>query len=64
MKGIMLFVALLLVAGTAPAEPLKIGDLVPEVTVMNQDGQPVTLSDLKGKWVVLYFYPKDDTPAV
>ena len=30
---------------------------------MNQDGKKVSLKDLKGQWIVLYFYPKDDTPG-
>lgn len=35
----------------------------PDFTLKDQDGQPVSLRDLRGKWVVLYFYPKDDTPG-
>lgn len=31
--------------------------------VLNQDGEEVSLDDFKGKWVVLYFYPKDNTPG-
>jgi peroxiredoxin Q/BCP len=42
---------------------LKIGDIAPDFTVNDQHGQPVTLSSFKGKKVVLYFYPKDDTPG-
>src|ERR1700678_2079212 len=44
------------------------GDVVPQTgteapgfTLPSQDGKPVTLKDLRGKWVVLYFYPKDGT---
>ena len=40
---------------------LKVGDKAPDFTVNDQDGNPVKLSDLKGKKVVLYFYPKDMT---
>jgi thioredoxin-dependent peroxiredoxin len=36
-------------------------ELAPDFTMMDQDGQPVRLSDLRGQKVVLYFYPKDDT---
>lgn len=32
-------------------------------TLPDQDGKPVSLSDLQGRWIVLYFYPKDDTPG-
>jgi Peroxiredoxin len=42
---------------------LKIGDKAPDFTVNDQDGNPVKLSDFKGKKVVLYFYPKDMTPG-
>lgn len=42
---------------------LKIGDKAPDFTVNDQDGNPVKLSDFRGKKVVLYFYPKDQTPG-
>lgn len=42
---------------------LKVGDPAPDFSVNDQDGKQVTLSDLKGKKVVLYFYPKDNTPG-
>jgi len=42
---------------------LKEGDSAPDFTTKNQNGDEVKLSDLKGKRVVLYFYPKDDTPG-
>lgn len=35
----------------------------PEFNLLDQDGKSVKLSDYKGRWVVLYFYPKDDTPG-
>jgi peroxiredoxin Q/BCP len=40
---------------------LKENDVAPEFTVPDQDGKPVSLSDFRGRKVVLYFYPKDDT---
>ena len=40
---------------------LKPGDKAPDFTAENQNGETVKLSDYKGKKVVLYFYPKDDT---
>jgi peroxiredoxin Q/BCP len=42
---------------------LKVGQKAPDFTVMDDKGQKVKLADLKGKKVVLYFYPKDDTPG-
>ena len=42
---------------------LKAGDIAPDFSVNDQDGNPVKLSDFKGKKLVLYFYPKDNTPG-
>ncbi len=42
---------------------LKVGDVAPDFSVNDQQGDPVKLSDFKGKKVVLYFYPKDNTPG-
>ncbi|MFD2573056.1 thioredoxin-dependent thiol peroxidase [Spirosoma soli] len=42
---------------------LSIGDPAPDFTSTDQNGQPIKLSDYRGKKVVLYFYPKDDTPG-
>jgi len=43
----------------APAE----GSSAPDFTLPSQDGSNVSLKDYRGKWVVLYFYPKDQTPG-
>ncbi len=42
---------------------LKAGDKAPDFSVNDQNGNPVSLSDFKGQKVVLYFYPKDNTPG-
>ena len=42
---------------------MEIGDIAPDITVPNQDGQPVSLKDFRGKPVVLFFFPKADTPG-
>jgi len=42
---------------------LKVGDKAPDFTSTDQNGKSVSLSDFKGKKVVLYFYPKDNTPT-
>ena len=42
---------------------LQVGDVAPDFEVKNQHGEPVKLSDFRGRKVVLYFYPKDDTPG-
>lgn len=42
---------------------LEAGDKAPEIESIDQDGNPIKLSDFKGKKIVLYFYPKDNTPG-
>lgn len=42
---------------------LKEGDNAPEFTGLNQDAKEIKLSDFRGKKVILYFYPKDNTPG-
>ena len=43
------------------ADPPAVGTQAPEFTLPTQEGNPVSLKDFHGKWVVLYFYPKDMT---
>jgi peroxiredoxin Q/BCP len=59
MKTVALLIAssLVLAAAEVPAEGTK----APDFTLKSQDGTPISLHDFKGKWVVLYFYPKDQT---
>ena len=53
--------------GRAPAAtlaPMVIeGDQAPDFTLPDQDGNPVSLRDLRGSWAVVYFYPRADTPG-
>ena len=42
---------------------LKIGDMAPDFTLTTDGGGSISLKELKGKTVVLYFYPRDDTPG-
>lgn len=42
---------------------LNVGDMAPDFELMSDTGEPVRLSQLRGKKVILYFYPKDDTPG-
>lgn len=42
---------------------LTIGDKAPEISGVDQDGNPISLSNFKGKKLILYFYPKDSTPG-
>jgi peroxiredoxin Q/BCP len=71
LKAVVLTSSLALIAAAVCMLPLKrvhaagdlaaIGTAAPNFTLPNQENQPVSLSDYKGKWVVLYFYPKDQT---
>lgn len=58
LKGI--FTALL---STITAQAISVGTLAPTFTAKNQEGKSVNLSDFAGKPVLLYFYPKDETPG-
>jgi len=42
---------------------LETGTKAPQFCIPNQDEVEICLRDLKGKWIVLYFYPKDNTPG-
>jgi len=42
---------------------LETGKAFPNFALQNQDGKTVKLSDFAGRWLVVYFYPKDDTPG-
>ncbi len=41
----------------------KVGSLAPDFSLPDQEGKMHSLKDAKGKWTLLYFYPKDDTPG-
>src|SRR2546429_2857892 len=62
MKVIIAATVLLLTLSTGMAQTLpQAGAVAPAVTLPSNDGRQVSLNDYKGKWVVLYFYPKDFT---
>jgi peroxiredoxin Q/BCP len=42
---------------------LQAGQTAPDFSIFDQHESPVSLSDFSGQWVILYFYPKDDTPG-
>jgi thioredoxin-dependent peroxiredoxin len=58
--GLAVAVALLVVVAGAAEAPTA-GTKAPDFTLKSQEGNTVSLHDFKGKWVVLYFYPKDFT---
>lgn len=43
--------------------PITVGESAPDFTLPGSDGTSHSLSDFRGQWVVIYFYPKDDTPG-
>jgi len=55
--------ALLAAAGVAFAGTPTVGQPAPAFKLQDQDGKWHSLADYKGKWVAIYFYPKDDTPG-
>ena len=59
--GALAIASFLKARSSAPAPGA--GSSAPDFTLNSQEGQPVTLRDYRGKWVVLYFYPKDFTPG-
>jgi peroxiredoxin Q/BCP len=59
---VLLAGAALTIRGMADDTPLpQAGQMAPNFTLPSQDGSPISLDSLRGKWVVLYFYPKDMT---
>ncbi len=57
-----LFTAIVLTVSAAEDAP-QVGQQAPEFTLPSQDGTNISLKDFRGKYVVLYFYPKDNTPG-
>ena len=54
-----------LVTVRAADEPMpSVGQMAPTFSLPSQDGNQVSLDSFRGKWVVLYFYPKDMTPGL
>lgn len=64
MKAIIILYCLVISAFSASAQvKLKAGDKAPDFSGQDQDGNPLSLQQYKGKKVILYFYPKDNTPG-
>ena len=58
-----IFVALLLPISLASLAQIKVGSKAPNINLSDQNSIQHQLSDYEGSWVILYFYPKDDTPG-
>ena len=63
MFGFMMAVLLATQTVSAKQTTLKVGDAAPQFKLPGHDGKTYTLEEFKGKKVVLYFYPKDETPG-
>jgi len=67
MSAVLIFLAQPMIhapALHADDQPIPaVGTMAPDFTLPSQEGTPVSLHSLRGKWVVLYFYPKDQTPG-
>ena len=56
-------IAFLLALSSSSIAGLKVGDKAPNFALQDQNDITHNLSDYEGQWIVLYFYPKDDTPG-
>jgi thioredoxin-dependent peroxiredoxin len=72
MNGLLdgLFIVMVVIAAGIAAwfyylkrAPLQPGQLAPDFRLSDQHGRILTLADFRGRWLALYFYPKDDTPG-
>lgn len=59
----MIFMGILSMFSSGDTKELKLGEAAPLFETKTTTGAPFRLSDRKGQWTVLYFYPKDDTPG-
>ena len=62
LSSVLAFSVFFLFSYVSRAE-IKIGETAPAFKATDEENKAVDLKDLRGKWVVLYFYPKDDTPG-
>jgi peroxiredoxin Q/BCP len=59
---VIIFLVPRLISGSRAAAPTP-GSIAPDFSLPSQQGTPVSLKDYRGNWIVLYFYPKDQTPG-
>lgn len=60
---LLVFTSLLVARAARAGELPEVGKPAPDFNLTDQNGKRHTLKDYRGKWLVLYFYPKDDTPG-
>jgi len=61
--ALIVFAALFVARAARAGELPQVGHFAPDFSLPDQSGLPHALRDYRGKWLVLYFYPKDDTPG-
>jgi len=61
--GVIVALGLFGLSGKGRTGELAVGDAAPAFALVDQDGETRRLADYRGQWVVLYFYPRDDTPG-
>jgi peroxiredoxin Q/BCP len=61
--GTALIVSMIVAAGAVAQDSPGVGDMAPAFRLQDQHGKWHSLDDYRGKWVVMYFYPKDNTPG-
>jgi len=61
--SLIIIILLMGIFGSSSASELEVGSPAPEFELFDQKNTSHNLKDYQGKWVVLYFYPKDDTPG-
>ena len=59
----LFLLVLLLISSSSVLANLEVGDKAPNFILNDQNNEAHQLSDYEGRWVILYFYPKDDTPG-
>lgn len=60
---IILIMTMIFINSREKSQPLKIGDKAPHFTLISDSNKKVSLNEFKGQKVVLYFFPKADTPG-
>jgi peroxiredoxin Q/BCP len=63
MKHLLMILTLFVATTACAGEPPAVGEAAPDFRLQDQDGEWHQLSDYKGRWLAVYFYPKDDTPG-
>ena len=65
MKRVLVLILSLVIPGLAvnAADQVAVGEMAPEFELSDQNGQLHSLEDYRDQWIVLYFYPKDETPG-